>query len=67
MPAEVVEYTVLAGDAERVANQLARVIQPEISNITIRPHAVPGESLDEVIRSFAEDVMPRVLRLSNSK
>ena len=63
MPRELVEYTVLAGDAQRVAEQLARVMRPEIGSLTIRPHAAPGESLDEVIRAFSEDVMPRVERL----
>ena len=64
MPRELVEYTVLAGDAQRVAEQLARVMRPEIGSLTIRPHAVPGEPLDEVIRAFSEDVMPRVERLT---
>ena len=64
MPRELVEYTVLAGDAQRVAEQLARVMHPEIGSLTIRPHAAPGEPLDEVIRAFAEDVMPRVERLT---
>jgi 5,10-methylenetetrahydromethanopterin reductase len=63
MPREVVEYTVLAGDAQRVAEQLARVMRPEVGSITIRPHAVPGESIDEVLKTFAVDVMPRVERL----
>lgn len=62
MPPEVVEYTVLAGDSDRVAKQLARVMRPEIESVTIRPHAVPGEPLDAVIGAFAEDVMPRVQR-----
>ena len=64
MPRELVEYTVLAGDAQRVAEQLARVMRPEIGSLTIRPHAAPGEPLDEVIRAFAEDVMPRAERLT---
>ena len=64
MPRELVEHTVLAGDAQRVAEQLARVMRPEIGSLTIRPHAAPGEPLDEVIRAFAEDVMPRVERLT---
>ena len=63
MPRELVEHTVLAGDAQRVAEQLARVMRPEIGSLTIRPHAAPGEPLDEVIRAFSEDVMPRVERL----
>jgi 5,10-methylenetetrahydromethanopterin reductase len=63
MPKEVVEHTVLAGDSEQVAKQLARVMRPEIKSVTIRPHAVPGEPLDAVIAAFAGDVMPRVRRL----
>ena len=63
MPRELVEHTVLAGDTQRVAEQLARVMRPEVDSITIRPHAAPGEPLDEVIRTFSEDVMPRVERL----
>jgi 5,10-methylenetetrahydromethanopterin reductase len=63
MPTEVVEYTVLAGDSEQVAKQLARVMRPEVKSVTIRPHAVPGEPLDAVIAAFAGDVMPRVRRL----
>ncbi len=65
MPRELVDYTVLAGDAERVANQLAKVMRPEVGSITIRPHAVPGESVEDVVRSFANDVIPRVSRLVN--
>ena len=60
MPPEIVEHTVLAGSAERVAGQLARVLRPEITSITIRPHCVAGESIEAVVRAFAEDVMPRV-------
>lgn len=59
MPREVVDYTVLAGNPERVAEQLAGVLRPEITSITIRPHNVPGESIQSVIRALATDVMPR--------
>ena len=65
MPRELVDYTVLAGDAARVADQLAKVMRPEVGSITIRPHAVPGESVEDVVRSFANDVIPRVSRLVN--
>ncbi len=63
LPREVVDYTVLAGDAARCAEQLAGVVRPEVGSITIRPHAAPGESVKDVIRAFAVDVMPRVERL----
>ncbi len=66
MPPEIVEHTVLAGNAERVAQRLAAVLRPEIASITIRPHCVAGESLAAVVRAFAEDVMPRALRLAAS-
>ena len=64
MPREVVLSTVLAGDAEQVARQLAGVLRPEVGSITVRPHCVEGESVGEVIRAFAEEVMPRVERLT---
>ena len=60
MPDEVVDNTVLAGNAEYVAERLARVSRPEIGSITVRPHRVPGESVEAVIEAFANDVMPRV-------
>ena len=66
MPPEVVEHTVLAGSAEHVARQLARALRPRIGSITIRPHCVPGESVEAVVRAFAEDVMPRAARLAAS-
>ena len=67
MPPEIVEHTVLAGSAERVARRLAAALRPEIASITIRPHCVPGESIGAVVRAFAEDVMPRALRLAASR
>ena len=66
MPPEIVEHTVLAGSAQRVAERLAAALRPEIASITIRPHSVPGESVETVVRAFAEDVMPRALRLAAS-
>jgi 5,10-methylenetetrahydromethanopterin reductase len=60
LPDEVLERTVLAGRPDRVAEQVARMLRPEVSQITIRPHAVPGQRVDAVIRAFARDVMPRI-------
>ena len=60
MPDEVVDDTVLAGNAEYVAERLAQVLRPEIGSITMRPHRVPGGSVEAVIEAFANDVMPRV-------
>lgn len=63
MPAEIVDYTVLAGDVERVAQQLARVLRPEITHLVIRPHKVPGDDISTTIKLFAEAVVPRVEQL----
>lgn len=64
LPAEAVERTVLAGRPERVANQIAGVLRPEVTNVTIRPHAAPGERVSAVLRAFVHEVMPRVERLT---
>ena len=66
LPREIVEATALAGDPEHVARQLAGVLRPEVGSVTIRPHCVPGGSVDDVIRAFAEEVLPRVAGLAES-
>lgn len=66
LPREIVEAMALAGDPEHVARQLAGVLRPEVGSITIRPHCVPGESVEDVVRAFAEEVMPRVAQLAGS-
>ena len=63
MPREVVESMVLAGTAARCAEQLARGLHPRVTHLTIRPHAVPGQDVADVIRAFARDVVPRVHRM----
>jgi len=63
MPRAVVESMVLAGNAERCAAQLARGLDPRITTVTIRPHAVNGETVAAVLTRFAEDVFPRALAL----
>ena len=65
VPDALLRSTVLAGDAEHVARQLAGVLRPEVGSITIRPHCVEGESVEDVIRLFAQEVMPRVERLAD--
>ena len=67
MPPEIVDYTVLAGDVEKVARQLAGVLRPEITHLAIRPHKVPGDNITTTIRLFAETVIPRVEHLLASK
>jgi 5,10-methylenetetrahydromethanopterin reductase len=51
---------VLAGNTARCAEQLARGLGPRITHLTVRPHAVPGQDVADVIRAFAQDVVPRV-------
>ena len=60
LPDEAVDRTVLAGRPERVADQLAAVLRPEVRSITIRPHALPGKDVAEVLRAFVERVVPRL-------
>jgi 5,10-methylenetetrahydromethanopterin reductase len=62
-PEEAVEAMVLAGNPERVARQLARALHPRITNVTLRPHAMKGQAIGEVIRAFAEQVVPRALAI----
>jgi 5,10-methylenetetrahydromethanopterin reductase len=62
-PAEAVPTMVVAGNAESAARQLARALGPRITQVTVRPHTVAGQGVGEVIRAFAEQVMPRALEL----
>jgi 5,10-methylenetetrahydromethanopterin reductase len=59
IPLEVVDSMVLAGDAGRVAERLRQALHPRVTQITLRPHAAPGENLSTVIRTFVEDVIPK--------
>jgi 5,10-methylenetetrahydromethanopterin reductase len=63
LPIEVVESMVLAGNPERVAKQLAEALGPRITQLTLRPHAAPGQKLATVVKAFAEQVVPRALEL----
>ena len=63
LPSALVESMVLAGDVERVAQQLARAMHPRVDTITMRPHALPGQSVAPVVRAFAEQVLPRAMVL----
>jgi 5,10-methylenetetrahydromethanopterin reductase len=62
-PAEAVPTMVLAGNAESCAKQLARALGPRITQVTLRPHAVAGQKIADVVTAFAEQVMPRALAL----
>jgi alkanesulfonate monooxygenase SsuD/methylene tetrahydromethanopterin reductase-like flavin-dependent oxidoreductase (luciferase family) len=66
LPREAVERTVLAGSPERVAAQVASLLQPGITRLTIRPHAASGGTVAGVLRAFAHTVMPRVVELRSA-
>jgi 5,10-methylenetetrahydromethanopterin reductase len=57
---------VLAGNPDSVAQQLARALHPRVSQLTVRPHAIKGQPVAAVIRSFAEQVVPQALQLRAS-
>ncbi len=60
LPEAAVDRTVLAGRPERVADQIAVLLRPAITSITIRPHAPPGRNVGEVLGAFVEQVVPRL-------
>ena len=60
LPREAVERTVLAGRPDTVAKTVAAALTPDVTRIAIRPHAVAGRPVAAVLRSFAEEVMPRL-------
>jgi 5,10-methylenetetrahydromethanopterin reductase len=62
LPMEVVDANMLAGTPERVASRIAPLLRPEVTGVTIRPHACPGTGVEEVMRSFVEDVMPLAMQ-----
>jgi len=60
LPDAALDRTVLAGRPERAAEQLAAILRPEVQSITIRPHALPGKDVGEVLRAFVDQVVPRL-------
>lgn len=63
LPLAVVESMVLAGNPKRVAEQLARALGPRVTQVTLRAHAAPGESVASVVRAFATEVVPAAMEL----
>jgi 5,10-methylenetetrahydromethanopterin reductase len=60
LPVEVVRRSVLAGSPDRVASQIAGIMRKEITGITIRPHACRSATIQDVMRRFALEVLPRI-------
>ena len=63
MPRAVVESMVLGGNAEACAAQLARALDPRITTVVVRPHAIAGDNVGAVLKRFAERVFPRALEI----
>jgi len=60
VPKEALESMGVAGNSERVAEQIGRAIRPGVTSVTFRAYALPGGSIAPVLRSLIADVMPRV-------
>ncbi len=59
---ELVDASMLAGSPERVASLISRLLRPEVTGVTIRPHPCSGTDVAEMMRIFVTEVMPMVER-----
>ena len=59
IPDEWVDSFIIAGDVERVAHQVSSVLR-HVNHFMLRPIVAPGGNRVDVLRQFAEDVLPRV-------
>lgn len=62
VPDEFVDAFTWAGTPEEVARQVAAVVELGIPEVCILPQPPRGQPVDPIMRSFIEDVMPRVRR-----
>lgn len=63
IPDEFVDKFCWAGTPTEVGEKVAKVVNMGIRNITILPHAPPGEGPQETIQEFAKTVKPTVEEL----
>lgn len=63
VPDEFVAEFAWAGTAEQVAEQVARVVDMGLKNITILPS--PPDDVTSTLRAFAQEVIPRVKGISH--
>jgi 5,10-methylenetetrahydromethanopterin reductase len=49
-----------AGTADQVAEKVAAVVDIGFRNLTLSPHALPGDRTEPSVQAFAEQVRPRV-------
>jgi 5,10-methylenetetrahydromethanopterin reductase len=66
MPRDIVETMVIAGDVPAAAAQLAGALGPKITSVTIRPHAVQGEGIANVLKLFINQVLPMALKIARA-
>ena len=59
-PDEYVRHLAVAGTLEQVTRQMVEIAGAGVDQITIKPVALPGGAVDEIIRAFAAQVMPVV-------
>jgi hypothetical protein len=62
IPDEWVDCFIIAGDVDRVAERVARVLR-YANHFMLRPIVAPGGNRVEFLRQFAEDVLPRVRQI----
>lgn len=60
LPMDVVDASMLAGGPARVATRIMPMLRPEVTGMTIRPHACHGTGVDDVMRAFVREVVPRL-------
>jgi 5,10-methylenetetrahydromethanopterin reductase len=65
IPDEWVDSFIIAGDVERVVEQVSSVLR-HVNHFMLRPIVAAGGNRVDVLRQFAEDVLPRVRRALNS-
>jgi len=54
-----VDALALAGTVEEMTEKVVALGRAGIGRIIVHPFAAPGSSVEETIRSFAQDVAPR--------
>ena len=60
LPMEIVDASVLAGSPARLLPRIKAMLRPEVTGIIIRPHACPGTGIDDVMKSFMQDIAAHV-------
>ena len=57
-----VDAVTLAGTTEQVAQHVAELLASGIDSIIISPMAIEGDTTDEIIRVFGEEIWPKLMR-----